>query len=60
MAGNAGALSRALLQNLTCNKVLHERVILLTIVILDVPWTVLSERCASSRLPMAFIADGRA
>jgi len=54
MAGNAGALSRALLQNLTCNKVLHERVILLTIVILDVPWTVLSERLRIEPLAHGF------
>ena len=44
MAGNADALSRALLQNLECNKVLHERVVLLTIVIRDYPWVASSER----------------
>jgi KUP system potassium uptake protein len=44
MAGNAGALSRALLQNFGCNKVLHERVILLTVIIRDFPWVTSSER----------------
>ena len=38
----------------TCNKVLHERVILLTIVILDVPWTVLSERLRIEPLAHGF------
>ena len=37
-------LSRALLQNLACNKVLHERVVLLTVMIRDVPWVAASER----------------
>ena len=44
MAGNADALSRALLQNLACNKVLHERVVLLTVLIRDIPWVPASER----------------
>ena len=44
MAGNADALSRALLQNFECNKVLHERVVLLTIVIRDFPRVTSSER----------------
>jgi KUP system potassium uptake protein len=44
MAGNADALSRALLQNFGCNKVLHERIVLLTVVIRDFPWVTSSER----------------
>ena len=38
MAGNADMLSRALLQNFSCNKVLHERIVLLTVIIQEVPW----------------------
>jgi KUP system potassium uptake protein len=44
MAGNADAVPRALLRNLACNKVLHERVVLLTVIIRDVPWVAPSER----------------
>jgi KUP system potassium uptake protein len=44
MAGNAETLSRALLQNFECNKVLHERVVLLTVIIRDIPWVPASER----------------
>jgi KUP system potassium uptake protein len=44
MAGNAEAVPRALLRNLACNKVLHGRVVLLTIIIRDVPWVASSER----------------
>jgi KUP system potassium uptake protein len=44
MAGNADAIPRALLRNLACNKVLHERVVLLTVIIRDVPWVPTSER----------------
>jgi len=44
MAGNADTLSRALLQNFSCNKVLHERVVLLTVIIRDIPWVPSSER----------------
>ena len=38
MAGNADAVPGALLRNFACNKVLHERVVLLTVIILEVPW----------------------
>ena len=44
MAGNADTLSRALLQNFECNKVLHERIVLLTVVIKDIPWVPAAER----------------
>src|SRR5436190_6740643 len=44
MAGNADAVPRALLRNFACNKVLHERVILLTVIIREVPWVTASER----------------
>ena len=44
MAGNADAVPRALLRNFACNKVLHERVILLTVIIREVPWVTVSER----------------
>jgi KUP system potassium uptake protein len=44
MAGNPDALSRALLQNFACNKVLHERIVLLTVVIRDIPRVSSSER----------------
>ena len=54
MAGNADALSRALLQNLECNKVLHERVVLLTIVIRDYPWVASSERIEVESLGHGF------
>ena len=44
MAGNADAVPRALLRNFACNKVLHKRVVLLTIIIREVPWVTTSER----------------
>jgi KUP system potassium uptake protein len=44
MAGNADAVPRALLRNFACNKVLHERVVLLTVVIRDIPWVSPGER----------------
>jgi KUP system potassium uptake protein len=44
MAGSADTLSRALLQNFSCNKVLHERVVLLTVIIREIPWVPSSER----------------
>ena len=37
MAGNADAVPGALLRNFACNKVLHERVVLLTVMIREVP-----------------------
>jgi KUP system potassium uptake protein len=44
MVDHADFVSRALLQNFACNKVLHERVIFLTILIRSVPWVPASER----------------
>ena len=44
MAGSVDTLSRALLHNLACNKVLHERVVILTVIIRDVPWVPNNER----------------
>ena len=46
MVEHADTVSRALLQNFACNKVLHERVIFLTILIRSVPWVPVSERIA--------------
>jgi KUP system potassium uptake protein len=54
MAGNPDSLSRALLQNLACNQVLHERVVLLTVLIRDVPWVPSSERIWLERLDHGF------
>jgi KUP system potassium uptake protein len=54
MAGNADALPRALLQNLECNKVLHERVVLLTIGIRDYPWVASNERIEVKPLGYGF------
>src|SRR5262249_13055863 len=50
MAGNSDAIPRALLRNLACNKVLHERVVLLTVIIRDVPWVPTSERLKGHEL----------
>ena len=44
MAGNSNAIPRALLRNFACNKVLHERVVLLTVLIREIPWVAPSER----------------
>ncbi|TMH37389.1 MAG: potassium transporter Kup [Betaproteobacteria bacterium] len=44
MAGNADAVPRPLLRNFACNKVLHERVVLLTVVFRDIPWVTAKER----------------
>jgi KUP system potassium uptake protein len=44
MAGNADAVPRALLRNFECNKVLHERIVLLTVIIREVPWVPARER----------------
>jgi KUP system potassium uptake protein len=46
MVEHADTVSRALLQNFACNKVLHERVIFLTILIRSVPWVPAGERIA--------------
>ena len=44
MAGNADVMPRALLRNFACNKVLHERVVLLAVIIREIPWVPPSER----------------
>ena len=44
MVADAGAVPHALLHNLAHNKVLHERVVLLTASVEDVPWVPFSER----------------
>jgi KUP system potassium uptake protein len=44
MAGNADSMPRALLQNVACNQVLHDRVVLLTVLIRDIPWVPSAER----------------
>jgi KUP system potassium uptake protein len=44
LVGNPEAVPHALLHNLTHNKVLHERVVFLTVVIRDVPWVAAEER----------------
>jgi KUP system potassium uptake protein len=54
MVDQADSVSRALLQNFACNKVLHERVIFLTILIRSVPWVPVSERIAIEPLGGGF------
>jgi len=54
MAGHGDTLSRALLQNFACNKVLHERVVLLTVIIRDVPWVPSNERIWIDALGQGF------
>jgi KUP system potassium uptake protein len=54
MAGNGDAVSRALLQNYACNKVMHERVVFLTIIIRDVPWVPEKERMKVEGLGFEF------
>src|SRR5690606_29900691 len=44
MVANASAVPHALLHNLAHNKVLHERVVFLTVTIADTPWVPFSER----------------
>ena len=50
MVANANAVPHALLHNLAHNKVLHERVVLLTVVIADTPWVPFNERVAVEAL----------
>ena len=54
MAGNSGAVPRALLRNFECNKVLHGRVVLLTVLIREVPWVSSSERIEHAALRHGF------
>ena len=55
MAGNADVVPRPLLRNFACNKVLHERVVLLTVLISDVPWVPSSQRVEVQALGHGFI-----
>jgi KUP system potassium uptake protein len=50
MVANANAVPHALLHNLAHNKVLHERVVILTVVIEDTPWVPFNERVAVESL----------
>jgi KUP system potassium uptake protein len=54
MAGNADAVPRALLRNFECNKVLHERVVLLTVIISDIPWVSADDRIEHATLRHGF------
>jgi len=54
MAGNADAIPRAMLRNYACNHVLHERVVLLTVIIRDVPWVAPHDRLAITELEHGF------
>ena len=48
------ALPRPLQQNFACNKVLHERVVLLTVIIRDIPWVPNAERIEVKALGHGF------
>ncbi len=50
MVANASAVPHALLHNLAHNKVLHERVVFLTVTIADTPWVPFNERVAVESL----------
>lgn len=50
MVANANAVPHALLHNLAHNKVLHERVVILTVVIEDTPWVPFNERVSVESL----------
>jgi KUP system potassium uptake protein len=54
MAGNADAIPRAMLRNYACNHVLHERVVLLTVIIRDVPWVAPRQRLEITELEHGF------
>ncbi len=54
MAGNADAVPRALLRNFACNNVLHERVVLLTVIIREIPWVPSGERIEVKTLDHGF------
>jgi len=54
MAGNPDVVPSALLHNLAHNKVLHERVVLLTVRTGDVPWVPASQRIAIEALGSGF------
>ncbi|MCW5576314.1 MAG: potassium transporter Kup [Burkholderiales bacterium] len=50
MVADGNAVPHALLHNLSHNKVLHERVVLLTVSVADVPWIPFGERVAVESL----------
>lgn len=54
MAGNRDALSRAFLQNYACNSVVHERVVLLTVMIRNIPWIRVAEQIKVEPLSQGF------
>jgi KUP system potassium uptake protein len=54
MAGDDKTVPRALLRNFECNKVLHERVVLLTVIIKEVPWVDVAERVEITELRHGF------
>ena len=54
MAGNRDALSRAFLQNYACNSVVHERVVLLTVMIRNIPWVRVAEQIKVEPLSQGF------
>jgi KUP system potassium uptake protein len=54
MAGNPDSVPRVLLQNLSCNQVLHERIVLLTVLIREIPWVPWSERIRVDDLGQGF------
>jgi len=54
MAGNSEAIPRALLRNYACNRVLHERIVLLTVIIRDVPWVAPRQRLEITQLEHGF------
>ena len=54
MAGDPDSVPNSLMHNLKHNKVLHERVVFLTVVIRDVPWVPAAERVAVAPLGQGF------
>ena len=54
MAGDPEGVPRALMHNLKHNKVLHERVVFLTVVTRNIPWVPQSERVAVEPLGQGF------
>ena len=54
MAGDPDGVPNAMMHNLKHNKVLHERVVFLTVVIRDVPWVADAERVAVQSLGDGF------
>ena len=54
MASQAGGVPSALLHNIKHNKVLHERVVILTVQIAEVPYIAADERCELTELGNGF------